>query len=199
MLTGYEKVASDERELVKVSNEYFSNIVSNLDIQRSVNIALHHDPVLNAIKKLKTTKYTRDKKKQVPSDVAFSFSFRKTTLNEIINEIKNLDKSKATQSNDIPTKVIRENYDSFAILITEKFNNMIENSFFPVSLKQADMKPIYKKYSRNEEENRRPVNILPNLSKFYERCLYTQLNKYFDPILSKYQFGFRKGYSAQQC
>ena len=25
------------------------------------------------------------------------------------------------------------------------------------------------------------------------------MNKYFDPILSKYQFGFRKGYSAQQC
>ena len=29
--------------------------------------------------------------------------------------------------------------------------------------------------------------------------MYTQLNKYFDSILSKYQFGFRKGYSAQQC
>ena len=25
------------------------------------------------------------------------------------------------------------------------------------------------------------------------------MNKYFDPILSKYQFGFRTGYSAQQC
>ena len=25
------------------------------------------------------------------------------------------------------------------------------------------------------------------------------MNKYFDPILSKCQFGFRKGHSAQQC
>ena len=25
------------------------------------------------------------------------------------------------------------------------------------------------------------------------------MDKYFDPILSKYQFGFRRGYSAQQC
>ena len=46
-----EKVISDERELVKIFNEYFSNIVSNLDIQRPPNITLHHDPVLNAIKK----------------------------------------------------------------------------------------------------------------------------------------------------
>ena len=58
---------------------------------------------------------------------------------------------------------------------------------------------VYKKDSRNEKENYRPVSILPNLSKICERCMYKQMNKYFDPILSKYQFGFRKGYSAQQC
>ena len=29
-----------------------------------------------------------------------------------------------------------------------------------------------------------------------KRCMYTQMNKYFDPI---HQFGFRKGYSSQQC
>ena len=49
-----EKVVSDERELVKIFNEYFSNIVPNLDIQRPPIIILHHDPVLNAIKNLKT-------------------------------------------------------------------------------------------------------------------------------------------------
>ena len=37
-------------------------------------------------------------------------SFRIVTLTEIINEIKYLDESKTTQSNDIPTTVIKENY-----------------------------------------------------------------------------------------
>ena len=46
-----EKVVSDERELLNIFNEYFSNIISNLDIQRPPNINLHYDPVLNAIKK----------------------------------------------------------------------------------------------------------------------------------------------------
>ena len=50
-----------------------------------------------------------------------------------------------------------------------------------------------------KRKNYRPVSILPNLSKIYERCMYTQMNKYFGPILSKYQFGFRRGYSAQEC
>ena len=76
---------------------------------------------------------------------------------------------------------------------------MIENSGFPDSLKQADIKPVYQKDSRNEKKNYRPVSILPNLSKIYGRCMYTQMNMYFDPILSKYQFGFRNEYSAQQC
>ena len=46
-----EKVKSNETELVKIFNEYFSNIAPNLDIQRSPSITLHHDPKLNAIKK----------------------------------------------------------------------------------------------------------------------------------------------------
>ena len=94
---------------------------------------------------MKTAPSILDIKSQVLSDVDFPFSFRKVTLNEINNEIKSLDESKASQSNDIPTNVIKQNYDIFATFVTENFNNMIENSVFPVSFKQADIKPIHKK------------------------------------------------------
>ena len=76
---------------------------------------------------------------------------------------------------------------------------MIEKAVFPDQLKLADVKPIFKKGYRNDKENYRPVSILANISKIYERCIYTQINNYFDPILSKYQCGFRKSFSAQQC
>ena len=120
-------------------------------------------------------------------------------MTEIINEFKNLNESKSAQSNDIPTKVINGNYDIFATYITDNFNNMIENSVFPNSLKKADIKRECKKGSRNEKENYRPVIILPNLSKICGRCMYAQMNKHFDPILFKCQFGFRREYSAQKC
>ena len=48
-------------------------------------------------------------------------------------------------------------------------------------------------------ENYRPVSILRNISKIYERCLYTLMSKYFYPILSKQRFRFKKGYSALHC
>ena len=61
------------------------------------------------------------------------------------------------------------------------------------------MIPVFKKKDRNNVENYRPVSILPNFSKIYERCLYDQMYKYFNHILSKWQCGFRKSFSTQHC
>ena len=76
---------------------------------------------------------------------------------------------------------------------------MIDNGIFPDSLKFANITPVFKKDSRTEKTNYRPVSILPNLSKIYERLIYNQLSKFFENILSKFQCGFRKGFSAQDC
>ena len=58
------------------------------------------------------------------------------------------------------------------------------------------MKPVFDKDSRTDKKNYRPISILPNVSKFYERCLNKQLEEYFQALLCKYQCGFRKGYSV---
>ena len=77
-----------------------------------------------------------------------------------------MDELKTTHSNDIPTKFVKENYNIFAAFITENFNNMIKNSVFLDSLKQADIKPLYKKGSRNEKESYKPVSIYLTYLKF---------------------------------
>ena len=69
----------------------------------------------------------------------------------------------------------------------------------PAKLKLADVTPVYKKKSKNLKDNYRPVSILSNISKIYERCLYDQIEVFFDSVLSKYQCGFRRGYNAQHC
>ena len=62
----------------------------------------------------------------------------------------------------------------------------------------ADVAPIYKNKSKASKDNYRPVRILFNKCKIYERCIYDQIQTCFDNILSKYQFGFDKGYDSQQ-
>ena len=42
----------------------------------------------------------------------------------------------------------------------------------------------------------RPINILLNVSKTYEKCLNKQLEECFQALLYKYQCGFWKGYSV---
>ena len=70
---------------------------------------------------------------------------------------------------------------------------------FPEDLKIAEVVPVYKKKKRTDKNNCRPVSILSDISKIYERSFYNQIYDYFDSIFSKYQCGFRKGHSPQHC
>ena len=113
--------------------------------------------------------------------------------------IQDLNAKKSCQTSDTPTKIIKLNSDIFSNLIYKHFNYCIDKGEFPNDLKHADIVPIYKKNSKCEKENYRPVSILSNLSKIYEKLMYNQLYEYFDNILFPSQCGFRKGYSAQHC
>ena len=58
---------------------------------------------------------------------------------------------------------------------------------------------LNEKDSKNAESNYRPVNMLLTISKIYEKCIFSQISNCFEKILSRYQFGFEKGHSTQQC
>ena len=59
--------------------------------------------------------------------------------------------------------------------------------------------PVHKKGAKMSKDNYIPVSILSNISKIYERLTFEQISEYFEPILSKFQCGFRKGFGAQHC
>ena len=94
---------------------------------------------------------------------------------------------------------MKENGDFFAEYLYIFFNEAIESSKFPSSLKQANITPVFKRGSRNQKENYRPVNILPIISKIFEKILGKLLYIYFENILSKFQCGFRNGFNTQHC
>ena len=59
-------------------------------------------------------------------------------------------------------------------------NHSIDNNIFPSTLKLANITPVFKKGSANSKENYRPVSILPNLSKIFERCMFKHMSNYFE-------------------
>ena len=110
-----------------------------------------------------------------------------------------LNVAKTCQVNDIPTKVIKKNEDIFANFLTDHFNYSIANGEFLDELKHADVIPVHKKNEKCNKTYYRPMSILTNISKIYEKLLSDQLSKYFDSLLATNQCGFRKGFSSQHC
>ena len=51
---------------------------------------------------------------------------------------------------------------------------------FPNFLKLADVIPLRKKGRKDLKENYRPVNLLPTLSKVFERIMFAQISAFFD-------------------
>ena len=125
-----------------------------------------------------------------------SFRFSQNERDEIMKEINNLETNKATQSTDIPTKFIKENSDIFGNVVFRCYNNCIFYSIFPNSLKYAIITPVHKKGAKTSKDNYRPVSILSKISKIYERLMFKQISEYFEPILSKFLCGFRRGFSV---
>ena len=66
-------------------------------------------------------------------------------------------------------------------------------------MKCANITPVFEKGCRNLKENYRPVSILPVISKIFVKLMSKQLSTFFESILSKCQWGFRKGFITQHC
>ena len=74
-----------------------------------------------------------------------SFNFIEVGQKQIEKEILKLDVNKASQSSDIPMKVLKENTNIFSNFLCNSLNNLIKLSKFPQILKHADIYPLCKK------------------------------------------------------
>ena len=128
-----------------------------------------------------------------------TFSFNFISHDDIVKELNKLKTKKASQKTDIPIKIVKENVDIISHFLYHNFNNSLSCSTFPTGMKYADVTPIHKKDDKTDKTNYRPISILPNLSKVYERLMYNQISPYFDSVFSKFQCEFWKGSNAQQC
>ena len=54
-------------------------------------------------------------------------------------------------------------------------NFSIHTSIFPDLLKMAEVSPVYKKGDVMDKKNYRPISILPNMSKVFEKVMVHQL------------------------
>ena len=120
--------------------------------------------------------------------------------NEVSNALSDL-KNNGKGANTISSIALKNNKHTLSEILSHLFNNCISDGYFPVELKDGCITPIYKGGQKNEFNNYRPVCSLLPFSKIFERVLYNRMISYIDKqnILSKNQFGFRKGLSTENA
>ena len=72
-------------------------------------------------------------------------------------------------------------------------------SKFPDILKKVEFTPVYKKGDMNDKQNYRPVSTLSNISKVFEKLIYSQINTYMSDKFSKYLTLLRKNHNTQHA
>ena len=99
---------------------------------------------------------------------------------EIFNILKHLNLSKAVGPDKISNRILKECAISLSELLARLFNLSLAQGVFPSCWKVANVIPIFKKESKNNASNYRPISLLSSLSKVLEKAdhyhLYTYLN-----------------------
>lgn len=119
----------------------------------------------------------------------------------VFKEILRLNPNKSTGIDNIPVKFLKDGAKFVTNPITFIINLSISSSTIPDDLKFARVRPLFKKNSRLDVGNYRPVSILSVISKILERAVYIQVEKYLvdNNVLYDMQSGFRGSYSTDTC
>ena len=134
------------------------------------------NPILRAINKYSEHPSIIAIKTNCESNAKHSFST--LPLQDILEVVYDIDVSKAIATQNIPTRIFKEN-----IVI---LNEGTKECIFPSRLKLGDITPTHKKGDVTDKSNYRPISLLPAISKLFEKLYAAQISNCMDNYFSKY-------------
>lgn len=114
-------------------------------------------------------------------------------------KLNSLDVTKATGMDGISAKFLKTASDVICEPICTMINLSVKSGKFPTQLKQTKVTPIYKKGSKSDKNNYRPISVLPLISKIYEKHVSDHLKSFLETnnLLFTTQSGFRAKHSCE--
>ena len=107
-----------------------------------------------------------------------SFHLKEVDSSVVLKHLQSLKENKSTGFDNIPGKFLKEGADQIYKPLSHVINLSLRTSEVPSIMKLAKVTPLFKKNSRLEVGNYRPVSILTITSKILEKCVYDQIEKY---------------------
>lgn len=161
-------------------NRYFSSIGKKL----SQNITV--------------PKNYKEEKKSILESTMYLFN---TIDYEVEDVIKQLKSNKKPGYDEIYSETLKEIKSEISKPLAFLINLSFNNGYFPEVLKTGVVIPIYKSGDKYDISNYRPISLISNVSKIYEKIIKSRIVKFLDKhrIISERQFGFRRGRSTEDA
>ena len=130
-------------------------------------------------------------------NVNFSFeTIPATAVEKLLSELKT---SKATGLDNIPARLLKTAAPVICDSVAYIFNLSLKTGSVPSDFKCAKVSPIFKKGSKLDIGNYRPISVLPVLSKVLEKLVHQQIYAFLsnNNILCSNQSGLCQKHSTQ--
>ena len=120
------------------------------------------------------------------------------SLQDMKDKLKSLNASKSPGPDGIHPRVLKELYNSISVPLKILFDKTLACGSIPSAWKKAEVKPIFKKGSKLQAGNYRPVSLTSVVCKIFEHFIRDGLTKHMveNKLLSDQQYGFTKGRSC---
>ena len=176
----------------KENAEKFKNFYENLATDLLTKLPLPN----NKFDKDKVEDYYKNRNIQDNN-----FTLTPITYVTVFNLLHKINPNKSVGIDNLGGRFLKDGAKVLAKSLTQLFNLSIKKSVFPDKCKIAKLKPLYKKGSKTEPKNYRPISLLPLVSKIFEKIVHYQTQDYLDThkILYKYQSGFHTKHSTDTC
>lgn len=121
-----------------------------------------------------------------------------TTPTEIYNIIISLKDTAAVGADEIPTKLLKYCAEDICTPLSEIINMCFSLAIFPDDLKKIIIKPVFKKGSKNDISNYRPIALISIIAKIFEKALLNRILDFTENynIITGMQSAYIKGRST---
>jgi len=117
---------------------------------------------------------------------------------EVIYALNSLISKHSKDPDDLSMYFIKKIFPVIEVPLMYIFRKSIATGKVPEKLKIAKISPIFKSGDNLNVTNYRPISLLSNFAKILEKIVHKKLSFFLESnnLLSKYQFGFRRGHST---
>jgi len=187
-LSTNDTIVIGQLNIANIFNNYFTSVVDSINSNKIKDSTTSRDN-------------SRDYRYNLHRNPCPKINWKYVSTHEIEKIIRSLESKTSSGYDELSIQVIKLSLPFVISPLTFICNSVLNSGIYPNRLKYAIVKPIFKKGSKQDISNYRPISILTSFSKILEKLIFNRLYNHLETngILAQEQFGIRMRHSTEQA